>query len=417
MVAQAAAGHPGAFIDARSTLRDTGGRQNTDSQMALTLGLTGMDPATEASLKVAFDAANARLGGVWKFRTDGTADHVIVDMDSMYGPMSWLRLHADGKVVIGLTSAPRTQADHRLAQPFDAGSLQQLLVELAPDAVPAQIDLSASDTTPSGLSPAPRPDDQLPEEQSGLLDEEIAAPAGLGAVAVATDEVGTHHEPASAAAGETVPAAPSLQPHTPASAPQQGVAEAVVPVAAEPRTLVEWLASGRVGGRVGFERDGVTLLLDLERREYFGPATLKPLATHVTSDADEADFVTLPDWTSRASALGDPQPLTRLLWFGGLKSSEGRLLPGFDPDARYLLLKWPQTEREFPRHFRIATVMMKGPATLPEIAEASGVTREDVTDFVNANLATGFAEVERPPEPEIEPARKATGLFGRLRGR
>ena len=71
--------------------------------MALTLGLTGMDPATEASLKAAFDAVNARLGGVWEMRTDGTADHVIVDMDSMYGPMSWLRLHADRKIVIGLT--------------------------------------------------------------------------------------------------------------------------------------------------------------------------------------------------------------------------------------------------------------------------------------------------------------------------
>ncbi len=377
--------------------------------MALTLGLTGMDPATEASLKAAFDAVNARLGGVWEMRTDGTADHVIVDMDSMYGPMSWLRLHADRKIVIGLTSAPRTQADYRLAQPFDAGSLQLLLGELAPHVVPAQVDLSPADGTPSGLSPAPRPEDQLPEERSGLLDEEIAAPLGLGAVEVATDELGTRREPASAAAGETVPAVASLQPQIPVSVSQ--------PFVAEPRTLVEWLASGRVGGRVGFQREGVTLLLDLDRREYFGPATLKPLAAHVTGDASEADFATLPDWTSRASALGDPQPLSRLLWFGGLKSSEGRLLPGFDPDARYLLLKWPQTEREYPRHFRIATVMMKGPATLAEIADASGVTREDVTDFVNASLATGFAEVERPPEPVIEPARKPTGLFGRLRGR
>ena len=78
--------------------------------MALTLGLTGMDPATEASLKAAFADANQRTGGAWQLLPDTQAEHVVVDMDSMYGPMSWLRLHAAGKTVIGLTSAPRTQA-------------------------------------------------------------------------------------------------------------------------------------------------------------------------------------------------------------------------------------------------------------------------------------------------------------------
>ena len=79
--------------------------------MPLTFGLTGMDPATETSLKAAFDQANQRLGGVWQLLPDTQGDYIVVDMDSMYGPMSWLRLHAAGKTVIGLTSAPRTQAD------------------------------------------------------------------------------------------------------------------------------------------------------------------------------------------------------------------------------------------------------------------------------------------------------------------
>jgi hypothetical protein len=79
------------------------------------------------------------------------------------------------------------------------------------------------------------------------------------------------------------------------------------------------------------------------------------------------------------------------------------------------MTKWPQTEREYPKHFRIATVMMKAPASLGEIAEASGVTEAEVADFINANLATGFAEPEGDPTP-VEPA-KSGGLFGRLRGR
>src|SRR3546814_11900137 len=88
--------------------------------MPLTLGMTGMDPATEADLKTAFEAANARLGGRWQLLPEADADHVIVDMDSMYGPMSWLRLHAAGKRVIGLTSAKRTQTDFHPPRPFHA---------------------------------------------------------------------------------------------------------------------------------------------------------------------------------------------------------------------------------------------------------------------------------------------------------
>src|SRR3546814_15531102 len=94
-------------------------------------------------------------------------------------------------------------------------------------------------------------------------------------------------------------------------------------------------------------------------------------------------------------------------WSSDVSSSDlGELLPGYDPDGSYKLNKWPQTEREYPRHFRIATAMMKGPATLAEIAGASGMPVADVADFVNASLATGFADIapHTPPEP-AEPAK------------
>jgi hypothetical protein len=44
------------------------------------------------------------------------------------------------------------------------------------------------------------------------------------------------------------------------------------------------------------------------------------------------------------------------------------------------------------------------------------VPLEDVVDFVNANLVTGFAEAvsELPPEPQDT---QKGGLFGRLRGK
>ena len=70
--------------------------------MSPTLGMTGMDPATESALRSAFEQANARLQGRWRLVPEADADYVAVDMDSMYGPMSWLRLHAAGKQVIGV---------------------------------------------------------------------------------------------------------------------------------------------------------------------------------------------------------------------------------------------------------------------------------------------------------------------------
>ena len=163
---------------------------------------------------------------------------------------------------------------------------------------------------------------------------------------------------------------------------------------------------------------GPMLLIDPAGRQYHGPATLKPLAAYFQGSVGLPDFepVDAAVWTREAAALGAAQPLSRLQWYGGLVAGKGQLLPGYDPLGKFRLGKWPQTEREFPKHFRIATAMMKGPATVKEIAEASSVPESEVADFVNASLATGFAEPFREPEPEPETS-KSGGLFGRLRGR
>lgn len=381
--------------------------------MPLTLGMTGMDPATEAALKTAFETANARGGQRWRLLPDTEAEHVVVDMDSMYGPMSWLRLHAAGKHVIGLTSAPRTQTDFHLARPFDAHSLAVLLEAVAKQnspgdapadaaAAPAPAAMSPAMSPlaaqPSGMAPAPLPQDQLPEEQPLAVDEEARAPAPAPAL------------PGSVTAGSL--AAATIEPAAPVAAQR--------PPPPRERHLADWLGPDALAGRLRYSSDkGPTLLIDADTRQYHGPALLKPLAGLFDGVVVRGDFkpVDATTWASETAALGAAQPLGRLQWYGGLLAGKGALLPDFDPAGRYKLSKWPQTEREFPKHFRIATAMMKGPAMLDEIASASGVSRQEVIDFVNANLVTGYAEFvpEQPPEPTEPP--KPAGLFGRLRGR
>lgn len=367
--------------------------------MSLTLGLTGMDPATEAALQTAFQQANTGLGNRFSLAPEADADYVVVDMDSMYGPMSWLRLHGAGKTVIGLTSAPRTQADFRLGRPFDATSLDKLLHEIA--------DTTGSET-PLPASPAPTPMPPPPSTAAPAAEKPAPAPVAMPSSLTATapppqqppEEVIEDIVLASATPLEPAPIAAALPDRDP--------------------VFADWLAPNALQQRLRYRRAaGPSLLIDPQSRQYHGPATLKPLASYFEGTVQLAEFdaIDAATWTREAAIAGDAQPLSRLQWYGGLLAGKGELLPGFDPAGRYRLNKWPQTEREFPKHFRIATAMMKGPATLDEIATASGVPKSDVADFVNASLSTGFVEFvpETPPEP-TEPVKPA-GLFGRLRGR
>jgi len=364
--------------------------------MALTLGITGMDSKTEAEVKAAFKAANAETGNKWTLSGDDAADVVVIDMDSLYGPMSWLRLHAAGRKVIGLASGDRNQTDYRLPRPVTADDFAVLLSEIAGDAPAVE-----TAPPPAASTPAPAPSDALPPAQAVVVDEVEAAPVEAPAMAAAPP----------------APVEPEPEPEPePAPAPE--------PLAELPpdRPLAAWLDANGLDRRVRLQRGGgPVLLVDPRSKVYHGPATLKPLAAYFEGTLLVEDFAT-PDaaaWESEAASLGAAQPLSRLQWLGALLGGHGTLLPDHDPDGKYRLTKWPQTEREYPKHFRIATAMMKGPATVAEVAEGSGVPQDEVADFINANLATGYAEWVPPnaPEPEPAPQKPAGGLFGRMRGR
>lgn len=384
--------------------------------MALTLGLTGMDQATEHSLRAAFAEARSRVGH-WALVAEAEADYVIVDMDSMYGPMSWLRLHAAGKKVVGLTSAPRTQADFHLPRPYDVRLLTVVLTqmmsmegvepqEVAP-AAPAPAPAAPPPPPPAPAAVAPPPPPPPPAAVAPPPPAPVAPPAPAPA-APAPVNVAPLSAPGTAPAAPAAPA-PAAEPAPVAEAP-----------ASRGAAFSQWLRPGALSGRARIQVGKCpALFIDFNARVYHGPSALKALAEAYAVPVGLRDFEQLDEaqWRAGTASLGEALPLVRLQWYGGLLAGEGQLVAGLDPEGRYILTKWPQTEREFPRHFRIATAMMKGPATIAEIAAASGVENADVADFINANIATGYAQPAGAEGAAVAEAARQGGVLDRLRGR
>lgn len=336
-----------------------------------TLGFAGMDSRTHTMLHEAFSALAERLQLDLQLRPDADADFVVVDMDSLYGPLSWLQLYNAGATVIGYTSAARSQTHFHLPRDFDDTVLQRLFDELAILPKPG-----CTTDPPSFPRPAP-----------------IAPPP------TQTEAANNH-----------------LPQRTDDMTPTEAPAQSGTSVATCPQMLLgDWLSSGQLHGLLSLQPQSPShLVIDMDSAHYYGPRTLKPLQPLFEIPLQRQDFEPVPG-NMDLNAIGHEQPLTRLVWFAALLRGGGRLLPQHDPNARYRLSKWMQTEREYPKHFRIASALMKGDATIPEISEAATASEADVADFLNACLAIGTVDLA-PPEP-IKPQTppRSNGLFGKLK--
>jgi hypothetical protein len=335
-----------------------------------TLCFTGFSKEEAATLVPMFEAANARFGRAWQLVPEGQEQVLVIDMDSMYGHMSWLKAHNSGHTTVGVTVSPRSETDHLLKRPVTEAGLVELLAALsgqAPGAAPvaAPEPVAAKVTAPAPAMPAATPD---PVRTTG---QRPAMPA----------------EPDPA---RTTGSRPAMPPRDPART--TGQRPAMPP--REPG-LADYLRPGALTGPVKVQLPGAPLLvLDPATRTYLGGTSLKAFQPYGESPLrpDDLQPIDAGELAQLGGKLGAPQPWSRLAWLCALVGHHGAIAPGVDPNALFKLNKWPQTEREYPKHFRIATVMMKGPSKLTDIAEQAGVPLPDVTDFVNANLATGYAE-------------------------
>ncbi len=350
-----------------------------------TLCFTGFSRDEAAAIQALFERIRPQLAGDWVIESESDAQVLVIDMDSMYGHMTWLKAHSGGKITVGLTAGSRSETDHLLVRPLTAEALTGLLEHIdsgLPNAAPHQDALAA----------------RITGQQAAMPPVASAPPATAPPPAA---------PPVSPRSTGQIPAMPAM-PANPRQTGQQpafnpdamrstGQMPAMPPLPQREPMLGDLLKPGVFAGPVKLQLAGAPLLvLDPTTQTYLGGSGLKVLQAYGESPIRAEDFspVEPAELALLTAQLGGTQPWSRLAWLGALVGGKGMIAPGVDPNSKFKLVKWPQTEREFAKHFRIATVMMKGPARLTEIAEQSGQSLADVTDFVNANLATGFAAID-----------------------
>lgn len=220
---------------------------------------------------------------------------------------------------------------------------------------------------------------------------------------------GVYAEPTPAAS------APKSAPAVTSPAPTPTVAATSVEEIG-PVNLAEAIALGRVtSARKLTGPDGAELIIDPENKAYhFESTSLKPLATILQQPADHWEPV-YSEALKAARVANPAQPLERLRWYAGLVATPGILGRKLSRNEHYKLAGWPETEREFPKHFRIAKELSKEPATADEVATASGMPYEDVVDYMNASHAAGRLDAASAP-PAAESS-QATSHKGRLMSR
>ncbi len=245
-------------------------------------------------------------------------------------------------------------------------------------------------------------DDMTLDSEQGFAPRARTTAAGLEAWLS-----GAHTEPAAA-----VVASHAGNASTP-EVPVDSIADKPAHEVVGPVNAAESLALGMAtSARKLTGPDGAELVIDPERGAYhFESTSLKPLLAIMQQPAKQWEPV-FSEGLVAARANHPAQPLERLLWFAGLVATPGILGRKLSRGERYKLAGWPETEREYPKHFRIAKALLKEPVTADEIAATSGMPYEEVVDYMNASHAAGRLEAASAAQAEDAGAQASASSRG-----
>lgn len=356
-----------------------------------TVCVVGASVDDAARFIACLDELRGRLDARWNLADHARADVLLVDAESVYGHMDWLKARGSGRRVVAWTSSPEGyDGELWLRRPLVSADLASLLDGLSAALAAEPATLPAKPAAPvKAAAPAARAETGAPA---------VPPPSKAPPAAAAPPPPAPAPAPAPAPTAADAPVPPS----TP-----------VAPPAVRLLDLLDLNPPNALSGRLRLEAEGLpTVYLDPHARTWHSTSSLKGLSGWCPRNLarGEAHVVGEAEFTAAVASLPG-QPYARLSWLVHLLRGEGKLDAGFDGNARYKLVRWPQSEREFPKHFRIATVMLKHAATLDEIAEQCGASLNDISDFINAYHALGYIEVEASAQAADEVRRG--GLFGR----
>lgn len=356
----------------------------TPAPFRLRIALSELESGDAEQFRAALQRLGERLPHHWEWADLARADVAIVDMDSLFGHMAWLKAQGAGKQVITFARNRTNGSDLVLGKPLGDVAFAAVLEQAA-----GRIDASdnARRATVAVRSVAP-----AIETQPASVAEFVAPPASEPVNVMDMAAAGDMPE-------NSVDALPAIE------SADAGEAEP------EPRNVAEMVARRKIGQRM---RVGDLVIDPAQDAYYSAEAALKPLKAVLENPCAALQAADVDDSARIRNAK--PQPLARLRWFAGLVATPGELAHGLDMQAKYKLARWPQTEREFPRHFRIATAMMKQAATPADIAQTSGAPVTDVIDYINASRAAGWlAQEHEESTPADADATVRGNVLSRLR--
>jgi hypothetical protein len=322
-----------------------------------------------------FEAALGVLpDDLWRLAATTHAELVVIDVDTVAGHAEWARATSGAAKLAAYTRNRKLQGGELvLSKPLRTRDLADLITRLREG-----MNASASnDEVPPPAANIPHPPEPAHKRPAGA---DTSAGADIEDTRQST-----------------------------ASAPVEGHAST-----SSAGTLGECLLADDLIRPVSVQGvHGIFVCLDPERGVYTGSNELKPLQPLLDMPLEYAEPLA-------ADAIAEmrkqpPLPMSRLVWLAALCASPGELAPNLNPQARYGLIRWPPIEREFPRHLRIATSMMKGFATLKDIAVAAEAPANEVADFINAYSALDYIASEQAPAHDDKAGRNGRGLFSRLR--
>jgi len=329
------------------------------------IAVTGASEHDVARIAALLDRHRHKLSTAWESTQAGDADLLLVDVESMYGQMDWLRARSRGQLVIAYTSASEPiEPEFSLRKPVVSGELVALLNRIS----------------------------------AGLSEGKAKAAEAMQPANAATYETMAPERDANPVAAMPVPTATIMPRTSDPQAIQAPVSVASTKAATPDTYLIDELLAVLTAsdGPVRLVHEGLpSIIIDPVRQRWYAGVGLKPLIGWTKLPLRRDELVHLDaDEFERATEILPALPYSRLVWFAHFARSQGSLDAGLPGGARYRLTRWPQVEREFPKHFRIATSMMRGVGTVEEIAAQSTASAADVVDFVNAYHALGYVECE-----------------------